>query len=112
MLAEVFTPFVALFQLTTTAFRGALDLIPLSPKHYFFLFPDKLSYNEIIQLWRAGIFPRLSGLAPAFTFAVLLSFVRYVLQNYFIKVRLLLAFFEEHKCLLFSEYGSASDENT
>jgi hypothetical protein len=68
-------------------FEKLLDLIPLHPNYYSFLFPQVVSIQEIVGLFEQGFLPNLSKLAPAFTYALLLSIARFILQNYVVKVQ-------------------------
>ena len=68
-------------------FSSLLSKIPLYPTQYSFLFPTKrIDLKIILDLYDTGIFPRLADLAPAFTYAVLLSIARFVLQRVLIIV--------------------------
>jgi hypothetical protein len=50
------------------------------------MYPNSHTPEYLDSLIAAGKFPSITGLAPAFTYFLILNVVRYVLQNYLIKV--------------------------
>lgn len=76
------------FQSTTQFFAFLLDQIHLEPKHYATLFPPLVSLDQIYELLHQGRFPVLSQLAPALTYAIILSLIRFILQTFLMKVSL------------------------
>jgi hypothetical protein len=67
-------------------FAKLLESLQLRPTHYPYILPPTVTMDEILSLFDTGRFPRLADLAPAITFAILLSLIRFFLQNYLIKV--------------------------
>jgi len=63
-----------------------IDSLNVKPVHYRYLFPPQIDQNKIHEMVTEGIFPTLSGLAPAITFFLLLSGLRLFLQKLVIKV--------------------------
>jgi hypothetical protein len=78
--------FNSLLTLSNSLFASILSRIPLDPKYYRPLFPNTVTLNDVYSLKSQGVFPSLSDLAPAFTYCVILSIVRFVLQGYLMKV--------------------------
>lgn len=76
-------------ELVNGFFAWILNSFQIRPSHYSFMFPPQLSPEEIDNLHDQGVFPKLGGLAPAVTYAILLSFIRFFLQNYLIRVRMM-----------------------
>lgn len=67
-------------------FTSVVKSIGLRPVHFRSMFPNTVTPEYIEQLIDAGQFPSLEGLAPAITYFILLSVIRFVLQNYIVKV--------------------------
>eukprot|EP01033_Poteriospumella_lacustris_P020428 gene20428-14964_t len=70
------------FDATTQFFASGLALIHLRPKQYATLFPPLVTMEKIYSLIDEGKFPVLEQLAPAFTYCIILSIIRYLLQNF------------------------------
>jgi hypothetical protein len=70
----------------TQVFFKILSAIQVDPAVYYFLFPDSLSLENVKSLIDEGVFPTIASLAPAFTYALLLSIARFFLQRYLVKV--------------------------
>lgn len=65
-----------------------IDKITVSYRPSIFgpVFPyTRIPINEIDQLYLEGVFPKISGLAPAIIYCVLFSIARYILQHYIVK---------------------------
>lgn len=75
-----------IFDGITQVFFKILTAIPIDPALYYFLFPDSLSLQDVKSLIGEGVFPTVASLAPAFTYALLLSVARFFLQRYLVKV--------------------------
>ena len=67
-------------------FAAGLKMIGLLPKHYATMFPPTVTLDYINQLVEEGVIFTLPDLAPAFTYAIILSVIRFLLQNYLIRV--------------------------
>jgi hypothetical protein len=63
-----------------------IESFDINPNHYFFLFPPAVDRSKINSMAESGIFPTISGLAPAITFFLFLSLIRLILQSFIIKV--------------------------
>jgi hypothetical protein len=74
------------FDATTQFFASGLALIHLRPKQYATLFPPLVTMEKIYSLIDEGKFPVLEQLAPAFTYCIILSIIRYLLQNFLMVV--------------------------
>ena len=48
--------------------------------NYNQLFPPSVDYSQVQNMIENKVFPTLSGLAPAFSYAIVLSVLRYVLH--------------------------------
>ena len=64
----------------TEVIRVFLESLNITPLSYASLFSTNIDVNDIQKLADEGVFPVLTGLAPAFTYAIVLSLARYVLQ--------------------------------
>lgn len=78
--------YVQAFDAVTQFFASVLALIQLRPKHYSTLFPPLVTLEKIYSLIDEGKFPVLEQLAPAFTYCIILSVIRFVLQNFLMVV--------------------------
>ena len=63
-----------------------LTSLNVQPSHYGFMFPPEIEPAKITAMVDEGVFPTLTGLAPALTYALLLSLARYVLHFILFKV--------------------------
>lgn len=79
--------YVQAFDASTNFFASLLALIQLRPKHYSTLFPPLITLDKIYSLIDEGKFPVLEQLAPAFTYCIILSIIRFLLQSYLMVVR-------------------------
>lgn len=87
------------FDASTQFFASVLALIQLRPKHYSTLFPPLVTLEKIYSLIDEGKFPVLEQLAPAFTYCIILSVIRYMLQNFLMVVRPRVMYFPEARVL-------------
>ena len=74
------------FREWTNVVRNLLDLLNIKPEYYRFLFPAGKDAVTINLLEREGVFPVISSLAPALSYAVLLSGIRFIMSHAFFKV--------------------------
>ena len=63
-----------------------LAALNLEPEKYIFLFPADKNADIIRTLVSKNVFPTFPKLAPAITYALLLSLARFVLQHIVLKV--------------------------
>jgi len=75
------------FDATTAVIRGGLTWLDVRPESYRFLFPAGKDAETIRKLVADGYFPTIPHLAPAFTYALVLSLVRFFMQLFILKVR-------------------------
>lgn len=75
------------FHLLTSLFSDLLNSFPFRPRHVSFLLPPTVTLETIETMFDQGNFPKLGDLAPALTYAVILSLVRFLLQSFLVKVR-------------------------
>lgn len=64
----------------------AVAKLNITPSWYIGLFPPVLNPQQIHEYFNAGVFPALQGLAPAFTFCIIFSVMRYFLHVFIIQV--------------------------
>jgi len=74
------------FDATTAVIRGGLTWLDVRPESYRFLFPAGKDAETIRKLVADGYFPTIPHLAPAFTYASVLSLVRFFMQLLILKV--------------------------
>ena len=74
------------FKEVTNVVRNFLDLLDIKPEYYRFLFPAGKDAVTIKLLVDEGVFPIISSLAPALSYAVLLSAARFIMSHAFFKV--------------------------
>jgi hypothetical protein len=74
------------FDSATNLFANLLASINLRPDHYATLFPHVVTLDHINELAQSGKFPLLPDLAPAFTYAIIMSVIRLCLQSFLMKV--------------------------
>lgn len=74
------------FKEVTNVVRNFLDLLDIKPEYYRFLFPAGKDAVTIKLLVDEGVFPVISSLAPALSYAVLLSAARFIMSHAFFKV--------------------------
>ena len=74
------------FDATTAVIRGGLTWLDVRPESYRFLFPAGKDAETIRKLVADGYFPTIPHLAPAFTYALVLSLVRFFMQLFILKV--------------------------
>lgn len=81
--------FVDLFNETNNYISKILEHFIIPPSFYHDLLPDnkKITLTVLNQLIQDGIFKTMPSLAPAFTYCILLSIIRYVLHWLIFKVR-------------------------
>ena len=84
---------VTSFEAVTTVFRGVLSSLNIQPESYRFLFPAGKDAATIRKLVAQGIFPTIPHLAPAITWCIFLSVIRYMVQLSLLKV-----FIENNAC--------------
>eukprot|EP00428_Durinskia_dybowskii_P061797 CAMPEP_0170367700 /NCGR_PEP_ID=MMETSP0117_2-20130122/7067_1 /TAXON_ID=400756 /ORGANISM="Durinskia baltica, Strain CSIRO CS-38" /LENGTH=414 /DNA_ID=CAMNT_0010622325 /DNA_START=17 /DNA_END=1261 /DNA_ORIENTATION=+ len=65
--------------------RIGLSKLNVTWELYSFMFAPDLKPEKIQEMLDHGVFPTLEGLAPAFTFAIILSFSRYFLHIFVIQ---------------------------
>ena len=54
--------------------------------NYNQLFPPSVDYSQVQNMIEDKVFPTLAGLAPAFSYAIVLSILRYVFHYILFKV--------------------------
>lgn len=67
-------------------FVPVLNKLISHPSQYMFLFPNDMDMDRVNKMIAEGIFPVASGLAPALTFAIVLSVLRFLLHHLVFKV--------------------------
>ena len=70
----------------TKVVKSLLEYLNIQPESYRFLFPAGKDSETIRQLVTDGVFPVISSLAPAFTYAIALSVIRFVMSHAVLKV--------------------------
>jgi hypothetical protein len=70
----------------TECVRSLITLLNIQPESYIWLFPAGKDAETIKQLVSDGVFPTISGLAPAITYALVLSAIRFTIEIIFMKV--------------------------
>lgn len=70
----------------TEIVRALLASLNIQPESYIFLFPAGKDVETIRQLVTDGVFPTIPYLAPAITYAVIFSLVRFTMQHAILKV--------------------------
>ena len=86
LIEPVISFFYQMIGVSDSFFASLLRMLELKPVHYPHLFPPALSIEYVGQLAEEGVIPTIPDLAPAFTYAIILSIIRYLLQNYLIRV--------------------------
>lgn len=71
----------------TNVIEGFLASLNIQPSSYAFMFPPEIEAEKIAQMVNDKVFPTVTGLAPALTYALLLSLTRYILHFVLFKVR-------------------------
>lgn len=71
----------------TRVVRTLLEYLNIQPESYRFLFPAGKDSETIRQLVTDGVFPVISSLAPAFTYAIVLGIIRFLLNHAILKVQ-------------------------
>lgn len=74
------------FKEVTNVVRNFLDLLDIKPEYYRFLFPAGKDAVTIKLLVDEGVFPVISSLAPALSYAILFSAIRFIMSRAFFKV--------------------------
>ena len=75
------------FDATTAVIRDGLTWLDVRPESYRFLFPAGKDAETIRKLVADGYFPTIPHLAPAITYALVLSLVRFFMQLFILKVQ-------------------------
>lgn len=70
----------------TDLIEGFLASLNIQPASYAFMFPPEIESAKILQMVNDKVFPTVTGLAPALTYALLLSLARYILHFILFKV--------------------------
>ncbi len=70
----------------TKAIEEMLGSLNIQPSNYGFMFPPEIEQEKIAQMINEKVFPTVVGLAPALTYAILLSLARYILHILVFKV--------------------------
>lgn len=70
----------------TGVFEGFLSSLDIQVTAYDFLFPPAIDQAKIALMIKEKVFPTVKGLAPALTYALLLSISRYILHYLLMKV--------------------------
>lgn len=65
-----------------------LSYLRIQPESYLFLFPSGKDADTVRQLVADGVFPTIPGLAPAITYAIVLSVLRFTMSHAVLKVRI------------------------
>jgi len=89
MLAVIFSIASNFFDGITAFFVKLLSAFPVDPSYYYILFPTQVSLEDVRNLIKIGVFPTTVSLAPALSYAVILSVIRFILQRYLVKVIML-----------------------
>eukprot|EP01038_Epipyxis_sp_PR26KG_P005920 gene5920-8165_t len=76
---------ISLFNYSTSIFEHGLESLNITPSSYEWLFPLRFSPEELQSFADNKVFLPISGLAPAFTYALILSFVRFFLHHFGLK---------------------------
>ena len=76
------------FHIINDVIKAGLASLKIMPSSYPFLFPPDIKPEQIQQMVEQGVFPTLEGLAPAITYAILLSLARFLLHIFVFKVEL------------------------
>ena len=71
----------------TGVVRTLLEYLNIQPESYRFLFPAGKDSETIRQLVTDGVFPVISSLAPAFTYAIVLGIIRFIMNHAILKVQ-------------------------
>lgn len=66
--------------------KAGLASLKIMPSSYPLLFPPEIKPERIQQMVEQGVFPTVEGLAPAITYAILLSLARFLLHIFVFKV--------------------------
>ena len=66
--------------------KVGLASLQIQPSAYSYLFPLEVTPGQIQELVLKNVFPTVEGLAPAFTYAILLGIARYLLHLLVFKV--------------------------
>ena len=74
------------YDLITRYIEAALRSLNVGPEAYLFMFPPEVDLARINQMVADKVFPTVEGLAPAFTYAILLTFARFFLHLLVFKV--------------------------
>lgn len=77
--------FFYLIELSNSFFARILSLIPYNPSYFYNFLPPLYSKELIEQYFEDKIFFSLPDLAPAFTYCILFSIIRYLIQNFLIQ---------------------------
>lgn len=85
-MSTVFDQLNDLLSFSHTFFAEVLRKVQFHPSYYAFLFPPVVTRETVYQLIDDKVFPILPDLAPAFTYAIILSLLRFVLQYSVVKV--------------------------
>ena len=63
-----------------------LSILRIQPESYLFLFPSGKDADTVRQLVADGVFPTIPALAPAITYAIVLSVLRFTMSHAVLKV--------------------------
>lgn len=77
------------FHFINDIIRAGLASLKIMPSSYPFLFPPEIKPEQIQEMLDQGVFPTVEGLAPAITYAILLSLARFLLHIFVFKVTLI-----------------------
>jgi hypothetical protein len=81
----------AVLEPVNAVIRTVLGSLHITPSFYGGLFPPDLKPERIQEMLDSGVFPTMEGLAPAFTYCIILGLTRYFLHVFIIQVRYLFA---------------------
>lgn len=70
----------------TDLVHSLLTSLNIQPTSYLFLFPAGKDADMVKQLVADGVFPTIPGLAPAITYAIVLSILRFTMNHAMMKV--------------------------
>ena len=70
----------------TDIVHSLLSSLSIQPESYLFLFPSGKDADTVRQLVADGVFPTIPGLAPAITYAIVLSALRFTMSHAMLKV--------------------------
>ncbi len=86
MITLAYSAIMPLLEASNSFFEKLIGGLGIHPRHFEGLYPLSVTPDYLNDLIQKGQFPTITGLAPAVTYFLILSFVRFLLQNYVVKV--------------------------